>query len=138
MRAFDTGPGNVMIDHATRQLFGKAYDPDGSIAASGSVHEPMIADLLTHPFYGRKPPRSAWRLDFGSGYADGLLERYSSVAPEDIVATLTRFTAISIDKAIRDHIDDIGSVPVLIASGGGTRNRALMANLGELLPPTLD
>ncbi len=90
-----------MIDHATRRLFGKAYDPDGSVAASGSVHEPMMADLLTHSFYARKPPRSAWRLDFGSSYADRLLERYSSMPPEDVVATVT---------TVHGHLDQQGDL----------------------------
>ena len=104
-----------------------------AIAASGlspRANDRRLADRLRP-----KPPRSAWRLDFGSGYAEGLLERYSSVAPEDIVATLTRFTAID-DRPPGPHRRH------RISSGADRErrrnpNRALMANLGELLPPTL-
>jgi anhydro-N-acetylmuramic acid kinase len=134
MRAFDTGPGNVIIDHSMRELYGRAYDKDGEVAATGTIHSEMIEYLLQHPFYARKPPRSAWRLDFGSGYADAMLERFADLPPEDIIATLTRFTAISITKAITELIGDISNVDTLVCSGGGTRNPVLMRHLAELVP----
>lgn len=134
MRAFDTGPGNVMLDHATRHLFHQSYDPNGSIAASGTINEPMLAELLRHPFFARKPPRSAWRLDFGAEYADEVLSRYSALAPEDILATLTAFTAASIVNAIKDHVPNYASIPILIASGGGVRNAYLMHLIHDWLP----
>ena len=74
MRAFDTGPGNVMIDHSMHALYGRGYDKDGEVAASGQIHPEMLEFLLDHPFYARKPPRSAWRLDFGSAWADRMLD----------------------------------------------------------------
>ncbi len=134
MRAFDTGPGNVMIDHSMRVLYDRGYDKDGEVAASGEVHQELIEYLLDHPYYGRKPPRSAWRLDFGSSYADRMLETWKHLPPEDIIATLTRFTAISITKAITEFIGDISGVDTLICSGGGTRNPVLMGHLSELVP----
>ena len=70
MMAFDTGPGNVMLDHAARLLLGKAYDADGAGAAKGKVNPAMLSALMEHAFFLRKPPRSAWRLDFGSAFAD--------------------------------------------------------------------
>ncbi len=134
MKAFDTGPGNVMIDHSMRVLFGRGYDKDGEVAASGQVHPEMIEWLLDHPFYARKPPRSAWRLDFGSAYADRMLETWKALPPEDIIATLTRFTALSITKAITELAGDISGIDTLICSGGGTRNPVLMRHLAEVAP----
>jgi anhydro-N-acetylmuramic acid kinase len=131
MRAFDTGPGNVMIDHSMRALYGRGYDKDGEVAASGQIHPEMIEYLLDHPFYARKPPRSAWRLDFGSAWADKMLETWKHLPPEDIIATLTRFTPMSITKAVTELIGDISGVDTLIASGGGTRNAVLMGHLRD-------
>lgn len=134
MMAFDTGPGNVMLDHAARRLFGKPYDPDGEIAASGKINEAMLADLMSHPYFTRKPPRSAWRLDFGAAYADAMLEKYRGQPPEDFMATFSAFTAQAIVKSLTDYIPDLSGLDVLIASGGGTRNKHLMRLLHERLP----
>ena len=131
MRAFDTGPGNVMIDHSMRVLYGRTYDKDGQVAASGAVHPEMIEYLLDHPYYARKPPRSAWRLDFGSAWADRMLETWKHLPPQDIIATLTRFTPMSITKAVTELLGDISGVDTLIASGGGTRNPVLMSHLRQ-------
>ena len=134
MRAFDTGPGNVMIDHAMRRFYDRGYDRNGEVAATGTIHQPLIDYLLEHPFYARKPPRSAWRLDFGSAYADTMLDTFSDLSREDIIATLTRFTAISITTAITELMGDTSGVDTLICSGGGTRNPVLMGHLAELAP----
>lgn len=133
MMAFDTGPGNVMIDHVARARAGKSYDKDGEGAARGKVIEGLLDELLTHPFFERKPPRSAWRLDFGSEYADAILDRYSSASTEDLLATLTRFTAVSIKRSVTDFILPRAKVGRLVASGGGTRNATLLANLRDEL-----
>ena len=134
MMAFDTGPGNVMLDHTARVLFNQAYDPDGEIAASGNINAAMLADLMTHPYFTRKPPRSAWRLDFGASYADSMLEKYRALPPQDLMATFTAFTAEAIVKSITDYIPDLSGLDVLIASGGGTRNTYLMQLLQSRLP----
>jgi anhydro-N-acetylmuramic acid kinase len=135
MMAFDTGPGCVMVDHTARRLFGKPYDPDGSIAASGTVNPQMMADLLAHPYFQRKPPRSAWKLDFGAGYCDGMIDSYAHIPHADIMATFTAFTAKSIAIALRDYIPDLGGIDTVAASGGGARNPTLMANVKTELPP---
>jgi anhydro-N-acetylmuramic acid kinase len=131
MMAFDTGPGNVMIDHAMGRFYGKDYDADGATAATGTADEAMLAELKQHPFFARPVPRSAWRLDFGADYADGFLERYAHLAPQDIVATFTEFTAWAILQSIRDNVPGFAGVTEIIASGGGVRNATLMAKLEE-------
>lgn len=133
MMAFDTGPGNVMIDHIIKARTGKTYDKDGELAAKGKILEPLFNQLKEHDFYTRKPPRSAWRLDFGATYADQLLEQYSAASTEDLLATLTMFTAYSIECSLVDFILPRTSITKVVASGGGTRNATLMKNLREKL-----
>lgn len=137
MMAFDTGPGNVMIDYAAVRFLEKPYDADGATAARGHVDQAMLARLLTHPYFHRQPPRSAWRLDFGADFAERTLAEAADLPPEDILATLTAFTAEAITRSIRDHISDLERIPVLIASGGGTRNSTLMSALRQQLPGSL-
>ena len=134
MMAFDTGPGNVMIDHATRVFFGRSYDPDGSLAAAGRVDPALLADLMNHAFFRREPPRSAWRLDFGSTFADERIAASTRLEPHDIVATFTAFAAASIVRSITDHVGDLARFKTLIASGGGVRNKTLMASIQAKLP----
>lgn len=137
MMAFDTGPGNVMMDHAMHRLFDRSYDADGATAASGHIDAEVLADLQTHPFFLRRPPRSAWRLDFGADYADSMLERYSDRAPQDLVTTFCRFSAWAIARAVTDYVPRLDRISTLIASGGGVRNPTLMAMIAEELPDGL-
>jgi anhydro-N-acetylmuramic acid kinase len=107
MMAFDTGPGNVMMDHAMGRLFGRSYDKDGETARRGKVDASMLADLRNHAYFKRPVPRSAWRLDFGSDYADAKLAQYAYLSPENILATLTEFTAVAITRSITDHVEGL-------------------------------
>jgi anhydro-N-acetylmuramic acid kinase len=134
MMAFDTGPGNVMIDHVARFRTGRGYDENGALAGRGTIIESLLAHLFTHPFYTRPPPRSAWRLDFGADYADALLREHATATTEDLLATLTRFTAKSIAHSLRDYVLPRGEpVAQVVASGGGTRNATLMRDLAAEL-----
>jgi anhydro-N-acetylmuramic acid kinase len=115
MMAFDTGPGNVMLDHAARVLFEKRYDADGAIAASGQANNRLLEVLLNHPFFHRPPPRSAWRLDFGSSFADEVLAPHRTIRSEDLLATLTEFTAAAISGSIEKHVPRLNEISLLIA-----------------------
>ena len=137
MMAFDTGPGNVMLDHAARVLLGKPYDADGAAAARGKVDKGLLSRLLAHDFFHRKPPRSAWRLDFGSAFADKHIGENHSLPPEDLLATFTEFTALSISRSVSDCIPILDEITTLIASGGGVRNKALMERIRANLPAGL-
>ena len=133
MMAFDTGPGNVMIDHVVKARTGHGYDKDGELAARGRPIPALLEELLRHPFFARKPPRSAWRLDFGAAYADDILAHHAAASTEDLLATLTRFTAVSVTRSLVDFVLPHAAVARVIASGGGTRNATLMRDLaGEL------
>ncbi|MBM4018271.1 MAG: anhydro-N-acetylmuramic acid kinase [Planctomycetes bacterium] len=135
--AFDTGPGNMMIDraawHATR---GRAsMDAGGRLAASGCVDGRFLAELLRHPYLARRPPKSTGRETFGAAFTDGLMcrARRRGLAPRDVLATLTAFTARSIADAYRRFLP--GMPEEVILCGGGARNRTLLARLREELRP---
>ena len=126
MMAFDTGPGNVMIDHVVKARTGRMCDEGGELARRGSVIQVLLDRLLEHPFFARQPPRSAWRTDFGSSYADALLEEYKDSSTEDLLATLTHLTAITIERAVAIFVLPRSSIKRLIGSGGGMRNTFLV------------
>jgi anhydro-N-acetylmuramic acid kinase len=135
MMAFDTGPGNVMIDHACKVLLGRSYDKNGEEARKGQVDAAMLDHLLAHDYFKRPIPRSAWRRDFGAEYADEVLAKFKSLSAPDILRTLTEFTAVTIAKAIKDHVKDLADGSKVIASGGGVQNAFLMERLVETLAP---
>jgi anhydro-N-acetylmuramic acid kinase len=137
MMAFDTGPGNVMVDHAARVLLNQPFDADGLAASRGKLDEALLARLLQHDFFRRKPPRSAWRLDFGSQFADRQISENRHLSAEDLLATFTEFTAVSIARSIRDHVKILDEISVIIASGGGVRNQTLVERLRLHLPERL-
>jgi anhydro-N-acetylmuramic acid kinase len=137
MMAFDTGPGNVMIDHMMRVKFQKAYDADGAIARSGKVDAKLMAYLKDHDFFRRPVPRSAWRLDFGSSYADKVIEDYAHLSAADLVATVTEFAAYAITRSITDNVKTLDEMSVIMASGGGARNGFLMERLTSYMPKHL-
>jgi anhydro-N-acetylmuramic acid kinase len=134
--AFDTGPGNMLIDAVTERLFGKPYDRDGRIAASGTVLEPVISDLLRLPFFRRKPPKTAGREEFGREFAQRFLKLCRRASKPDVVATATALTARSIADAIRRFVlPRQGKFREFVVSGGGANNPTLLAMLANELRP---
>lgn len=133
--AFDTGPANALIDAAVRELTRErlAYDLDGAMGARGTVDEGLLTVLLSEPYYARPAPKTTGKELFHLPYLRTALTGYEDLAPEDVVATLTRLTA----RTVADSVRAVGASEV-IASGGGTRNPTLMAflraELGEKLP----
>ena len=137
MMAFDTGPGNVMIDHVARVKLGKPYDKNGEVARTGKADEKLMARLKDHDFFRRPIPRSAWRLDFGSSYADRFIEEYKHLSTPDLLATVTEFAAYAITRSITDNVKTINEISTIMASGGGTRNAYLMERLAAYMPKSL-
>lgn len=129
--AFDTGPGNMMIDDAMRILYGRDYDRDGSVAASGVVRDKLLDYILHHPFFPLEPPKSTGREQFGIQYTEEVIERFDHLAKEDIIATLTEAAVRSMADALKRHAP---SVDELILSGGGAANTYLVSRLQALLP----
>jgi anhydro-N-acetylmuramic acid kinase len=134
--AFDTGPGNMLIDAATERLFGRPYDRDGRIAGSGMVLERVIRDVLRGSFFRRKPPKTAGREEFGREFAREFIRRCGSVKKRDVVATATALTVKSIADALRRFVvQPANPYRDFIVSGGGVSNPTLMAMLANELQP---
>jgi anhydro-N-acetylmuramic acid kinase len=135
--AFDTGPGNMVIDALMRQLFGKPYDRGGRVAARGTALPSVVRQLSRARFFSTPPPRSAGREQFGEHYTASLLSacRRRHTTDADVIATATALTACTIAEAI----DRFVTIPAtqtgcdLIAAGGGARNPALMQALSTLV-----
>ncbi len=138
--AFDTGPGNMVIDALTQELFGKAFDRNGAIAARGKVLKQVLDLELCNSYYALKPPRTAGREQFGRVYAANFLKKCVSVdgAPEDAVATATALTAESIARSYMRFVHPRMKLGVIdyVVSGGGARNATLMRMLAERLKST--
>jgi anhydro-N-acetylmuramic acid kinase len=133
--AFDTGPGNMVIDAVTEQLAGKPYDRDGRMAASGVVLEGVVEEMLHAPFFRRKPPKTAGREEFGREFVRQFLRRCGRAGKQDVVATATALTARSIADAVRRFVLRRHSYAEFIVSGGGTENPTLLAMLANELQP---
>jgi anhydro-N-acetylmuramic acid kinase len=127
--AFDTGPGNMVIDQLMQLLFGHPYDRNGALAATGRILQPILEEALRNSFFRRKPPRTAGREEFGRDFVRNLARRCGSAAKADVIATATALTAFSIAEAIQRFVLPHGVYGDYIVSGGGTRNRTLMKML---------
>jgi anhydro-N-acetylmuramic acid kinase len=136
--AFDTGPGNMVIDALAQELFGKSFDRNGALAAEGTVIAPVLATALRNPYFQLKPPRTAGREQFGREYAAKFLAgcRRHSEKPEDALATATALTAETIARSYKRFVKPKmkGEVDYIV-SGGGARNHTLMAMLAQRLEP---
>jgi anhydro-N-acetylmuramic acid kinase len=137
--AFDTGPGNMIMDALAQQLFNKRFDRNGALAARGRVLEIVVEAAMRHPFFRIAPPRSAGREQFGREYAAEFLARCRSASrkPEDAIATATALTAESITQSYKRYVYPAMNKTGVdyIVSGGGARNTTLMNMLTERLSP---
>lgn len=149
--AFDTGPGNMVIDAVTTQLFGKRFDRNGKIAASGTIIEPVVQRILRRAFFHAKPPKTAGREEFGREFVREFLRACGRARKEDVVATATALTARSIADAARRFVAQVptsgksgqkrgthssgSTFSEIILSGGGAKNATLVAMLREQLAP---
>ena len=138
VKAYDTGPGNMIIDYFARRITsGKlTYDKDGQLAAKGNINQDWLDTLLKEPYYHIEPPKSTGRELFGDSYAEKLWNQADelSLSMEDRMATVTKLTAITLTNDIKRHIesDHIGEVYI---SGGGSYNPTLINEIKQGLPP---
>ena len=149
--AFDTGPGNMVIDTVTQELFGQAFDRNGRIADSGVVIESVISRILRRGFFRAEPPKTAGREEFGREFVGEFLRMCRRARKQDVVATATALTARSISVAVQQFLTNkistsgkIGrkwgnqhrfAFQEMILSGGGARNATLVRMLAEQLAP---
>lgn len=133
--AFDTGPGNMVIDAVMRQnTLGRCcYDRNGRLAARGTVHEGLLKQMLRHPFLRQRPPKSTGREQFGQSYSEWFHREALNhgLAPEDMIATVTAFTAATIAQAYRKFLPEMPDEVILC--GGGAHNATLVSMLQQEL-----
>lgn len=136
--AFDTGPGNMIIDYAVQRATDGAqqYDAEGKLAAQGSVNAAFLDDLLAHPYFSLQPPKTTGRELFGDQYGQQVWDKglAMGMAPADIIATVTAFTAVSIAQAYKHYSPYV--IDQVIVGGGGGYNPVLMDMLRTQLAPT--
>jgi anhydro-N-acetylmuramic acid kinase len=135
VRAFDTGPGNMVIDALAEKLFHRAYDRDGIIAASGTVLEPVLKEFLRARFFRQAPPKTAGREEFGREFVACFLERCKGARKQDVLTTATALTAHSIALSIKSFVRPPKAYRELIVSGGGAKNPTLLAMLAKQIQP---
>jgi anhydro-N-acetylmuramic acid kinase len=132
--AFDTGPGNMVIDALAERLTNgrRRYDRDGRIARSGKVGRGLLEELLGDRYYRAKPPKSAGREQFGPEFVERLID--TGLPLRDLIATATALTAASVAAGIERFVQPRMKVDELIVSGGGAHNPHIMAHLAGFLP----
>lgn len=134
--AFDTGPGNMVIDGIIRLISGNSrrFDSGGNMAAKGTVNKRLLNEMLRHPFLRRRPPKSTGREEFGQSFSSRIYKQATGkgIANDDIMATVTAFTAKSIAKAYHKFLPALPEEVILC--GGGSRNNTLVEMLRSELP----
>lgn len=138
--AFDTGPGNMIMDRACQVLFKQPFDQEGKIAAGGQVHLEWLDKLLAdQPYFARQPPKTTGRELFGNTYADKLIDQGKALklSDQDMLATLTALTAQSAALAYRNFCLPKEKIARLILAGGGAENAFLIGELQKRWPHDL-
>ncbi len=131
--AFDTGPGNMVIDQLVARITtgGLTYDRDGAMAAAGELDPKLLAKLLRDKYFRAKPPKTAGREQYGTEFVSKLLD--TELSSEDLIATATALTAESIALGVRNFVLPEMRVDEVFVSGGGTHNPTLMRMLNKAL-----
>ncbi|WP_242260997.1 anhydro-N-acetylmuramic acid kinase AnmK [Bacillus cereus group sp. BfR-BA-01453] len=124
--AFDTGPGNMIIDEVCQRLFQLPYDQNGEIAEQGEVVDEILTYCMNHPFLKMNPPKSTGREQFGEEFVSQLLKRYEKHSKENILTTVTMFTASSIVHHYKEFILPYYEIDEVILGGGGSYNNTLV------------
>ncbi|MFA5851681.1 MAG: anhydro-N-acetylmuramic acid kinase [Spirochaetales bacterium] len=139
--AFDTGPGNMIIDELVRRKTKGAehYDEGGRRARSGAADEDLVAELMADAYYAKQPPKSTGRELYNAAFVSGFIRAAGKrcLSFEDTVATATAFTAESIARSYRDFIYPITKIDDIVVGGGGALNGCLMDMIRERLPAGL-
>jgi len=120
--AFDTGPGNMIIDAAAEHFFGQSYDADGMQASHGTVSQELLEQWMAIPYIDIAPPKSTGRELFGKHFTQAYIERNCAMKPQDFLATATMYTAKSIARNLRPWLSQTDTI---LAAGGGVNNPTL-------------
>lgn len=131
--AFDTGPGNMIIDEICQRLFNVSYDAGGNLAAQGKVNNELLEKCMNLPYIHESPPKSTGRELFGKEFVTVLIEDNPHLSNHDLLATMTMFTAKSIAVNYQKFIFPHHAIDEVIIGGGGSYNQTLMNMLKKLL-----
>lgn len=136
--AFDTGPGNMIVDALVEQFTRgrERFDRNAELALRGWMIPALLNELMEHPYLAKEPTKTAGREEFGRAFADSLLAwgKKHRARPEDLVRTATVFTSLSIANALQRFVLPRMQVDELIVSGGGAQNPLMMVYLAAILP----
>ncbi len=138
--AFDTGPGNMIVDALMNTLYDKPFDHRGTIASRGNILPDLLQKMLRHSYFMQSPPKSTGREMFGAMFVEKILKMNSkNIRNEDIIATATEFTVTTIydqfNRFLRKRLNT-GILDELIVSGGGSKNKIMMDALQRYFSPT--
>jgi len=133
--AFDTGPGNMVVDSLMHEFYGKPYDQQGRVASSGAVSLQLFSRLIQHPYLKHRPPKSTGREDFGAEFVNEILSHTRGFDREDVIATASQFTAFAVYDAYVRFVSRRMRVDELVVSGGGARNRFFRDELQRYFAP---
>ena len=133
--AFDTGPGNMVIDALIKKLYRREFDESGAIASKGRILVDIIKFMLMHPYLKQAPPKSTGREVFGKMFVDEILRSARGARKQDIIATATEFTPLTIYQQYAQFLRKRCRLDELIVSGGGAHNEYIMAALRRYFAP---
>lgn len=132
--AFDTGPANMMIDAFVAHFYpGEQFDRDGQHAADGMVMTGLLNEWMNDPYISAPPPKSTGRERYGVDFVKKVIARNPGAAQDNLIATATEFTAMSLADNLRRHVMPRGRIDRVLLAGGGTRNRFLVERIRDLL-----
>lgn len=135
VRAFDTGPANMVINGLVQYFYGLPWDPDGQYGATGTVDAALLKHCMSDPYFTAPPPKSTGREVYNATFIERLVSENPHLSPNDLIATATAFTAASISTAYQSFLASDFPADVLIASGGGIHNQSLMQMLRTRFAP---
>ncbi|MFZ1729148.1 MAG: anhydro-N-acetylmuramic acid kinase [Bacteroidota bacterium] len=136
VQAFDTGPGNMIIDALMRKFHGREFDEDGAVASSGTVNSDLLSWMLQHPFFRQSPPKSTGRESFGEDYLNDLLTVARDLSVLDVADIITTVSECTV-RSISMHLRALLPLPQrfrLLLSGGGARNAFITGGLHYAFP----
>ena len=128
--AFDNGPANVLIDYFTNKYFNKPYDKNGEIASLGKIHNDVIEELMKLEYFEQEPPKTTGRELFSYEFAQRLEGKYK-LSPNDMIATMTAFTARAIADSYKKFVLPKTNIKEIVLGGGGAYNNTLKRLIAE-------
>ncbi|HUI30889.1 MAG TPA: anhydro-N-acetylmuramic acid kinase [Candidatus Acidoferrales bacterium] len=132
--AFDTGPGNMIVDQLMQISYKMDFDRDGAVASSGNIQREMLSYLMTDEFVTSSPPKSTGRERYGKKYVEDIINKFGDQSKEDIIATITEFTPAAVHENFRMFLSVKGRLDELYVSGGGAHSRYMMDSLKAHFP----